>query len=1000
MLSAYWSNLIEHQLLWARFVLGLYASLWNPVLIIIMSDQLDDLLANFYGLAAEPDLENVHPLDVEGADTSGYVQSLIDSQSLPDLTATAEALEKDAANAEHGLRNLVYENYTKFMDATQAVVAMRAESAGLSERLQELAQSLSNAQQTATAITSATAGTHRELKETLEARARLARLSSLAALPQRVERAVELGAASAAVEYWLAAKPVLAAGADISSIAAIQGAAERAVSKLAKQLRHLVAGQGSQASPDDDDALPLSGVSKVDAMHLLIRLGDPVQDLLAKFIAWQVDQARQVVQGLHTAAESAATAAPAPTPATAEGDGLAAAASPEEAAGEASRMVTHPLLAAVMDATEQFLACISDALDTAAQMLEGCDNEDECIASVSAALVSPTADFFDAAKRYLAKPLTPPNPEELRSAFDTLRASVAAVAGMAESLRLQERLHEALQAAARGAIHSTFTCAQARAWDGARELLRKLPGLERGVQDQRAASAAEEAQAGAHSPGTSAATAAARSHVFAPPPPSQAARPPTSPAPGEDSAELGVDDATSLLPPVKLALQAAVGAAVRTLAHAHSTAAAKELAKAVRACRAYVLAGAALMPDAQSMWVPMVAGEAQHAMMWLVAAWECWTSELHPSTSSRVLTVADALPNLPAEQSVPMGLDPAGMSRWRLARMAAPWRRRVQVQVPADVRELIQAAGPLLTALAACQAAAVWETEGAGQVINSLNQSMPSHAEMAAASESVSGAGSQRKRSTTNAGGPLTGAEDEAARTRASAAVAWCTTAFVQAAAQPCSTALVDCFVLAPAEGVEPRAPHAAVRATVEAVMNVRALVAGAVGLSACVWEERAAAPALPVIQEALPMLRPVLEAAMAADGGDASQPLQLADMLQSLDAQIASNAAVRLQAGSELLPDAVMMDMVSQIVHTCLHSIRYLRLGTYAAAHGQLTVSALAHMLLAVAEEEDVAESCVPALLTDMLQVCAARSPDLRALPGVVVQRVVQQALAPLAMW
>jgi hypothetical protein len=93
--------------------------------VIVMGDSVDHmraLLSSYYGMVDEDTAEE-DAMDVDSStfDAVAYVKELLTEKSLPELTAYDATLRQETRSLDSAMQNLVYENYNKFISATDTV---------------------------------------------------------------------------------------------------------------------------------------------------------------------------------------------------------------------------------------------------------------------------------------------------------------------------------------------------------------------------------------------------------------------------------------------------------------------------------------------------------------------------------------------------------------------------------------------------------------------------------------------------------------------------------------------------------------------------------------------------------------------------------------------------------------------------------------------------------------------------------------------------------------
>jgi vacuolar protein sorting-associated protein 51 len=88
--------------------------------------RLESLLDSFYGLEDEETAaQNARDIDSSAFDVAASASEVIAKRSLPDLISYANNLETDTKSLDRQMQDLVYNNYSKFIGATDTIRRMK-----------------------------------------------------------------------------------------------------------------------------------------------------------------------------------------------------------------------------------------------------------------------------------------------------------------------------------------------------------------------------------------------------------------------------------------------------------------------------------------------------------------------------------------------------------------------------------------------------------------------------------------------------------------------------------------------------------------------------------------------------------------------------------------------------------------------------------------------------------------------------------------------------------
>jgi hypothetical protein len=98
--------------------------------------RLESLLESYYGMQDE----EVAAKDAQDVDSSGFsvpeaATAAVRARTLPDLLAYKSSLGKQTQQLDHEMQNLVYNNYNRFIAATDTIRAMRTSVGDMEARM-------------------------------------------------------------------------------------------------------------------------------------------------------------------------------------------------------------------------------------------------------------------------------------------------------------------------------------------------------------------------------------------------------------------------------------------------------------------------------------------------------------------------------------------------------------------------------------------------------------------------------------------------------------------------------------------------------------------------------------------------------------------------------------------------------------------------------------------------------------------------------------------------
>lgn len=229
------------------------------------------LLSSYYGVGASAG----DPLDLDGPsfNSDTYVGRLLDNQSLADLVHKGNDLVTEIKSLDSDMQMLVYENYNKFISATDTIRAMKHKVEGMEEQMNQLASNMETIIESNKSISSNVTGRRGQLEKLNGVRKLLVKLQFLFELPAKLQQCVDSGQHGKAVQYYGAATSILKHYGHLASFQAIHDEAVEIMAKLRHKLGEMLAGE--QPS--------LAQLS--ETVRLLLQLGGSEDDLLQRFVS-------------------------------------------------------------------------------------------------------------------------------------------------------------------------------------------------------------------------------------------------------------------------------------------------------------------------------------------------------------------------------------------------------------------------------------------------------------------------------------------------------------------------------------------------------------------------------------------------------------------------------------------------------------------------------------------------------------------------------------------
>ena len=217
-------------------------------------------------------------LDSERFQPSMYVDELLRVRPMKELLEDDARLVAQKRSLDSDMQMLVYENYNKFITATDMIRKMKENVEGMEAEMQSLTSSMHSIRASTSAIEQQLTPNRERVENLVGVSRLLKRLEFLFELPGRLQQAIELQAYEQAVKYFRLSSNILAQYSHLKSFADIRRDSEQIISRLKVDLFHSLKLPNTSA----DQALANAA--------MLIDLLEPAQPILHSILQPRTDR--------------------------------------------------------------------------------------------------------------------------------------------------------------------------------------------------------------------------------------------------------------------------------------------------------------------------------------------------------------------------------------------------------------------------------------------------------------------------------------------------------------------------------------------------------------------------------------------------------------------------------------------------------------------------------------------------------------------------------------
>lgn len=189
-------------------------------------DRYKALLDDYYGVAGAGSKSSLHAggevgIDSPSFSSADYVGELLGEKSFVQVLETDEALVQEIRNLDSDMQLLVYDNYSKFIAATDTIRNMKHKVDEIEVELQSLKAQMGRIGATALHLNAAFSKQRGKIEKLLRLQGLVSNLNFLFELPLRLSQCIREGQRETAVYYYQTATPFLDKYSSVASFSGI-----------------------------------------------------------------------------------------------------------------------------------------------------------------------------------------------------------------------------------------------------------------------------------------------------------------------------------------------------------------------------------------------------------------------------------------------------------------------------------------------------------------------------------------------------------------------------------------------------------------------------------------------------------------------------------------------------------------------------------------------------------------------------------------------------------
>ncbi|CAM6014084.1 unnamed protein product [Sphagnum balticum] len=241
--------------------------------------RMRELLSSFYGTGSpESDTptgygrrDTLQGINLPNFDVDHYMESLLHNTPLDRLLQRHVEVAAEIKNLDSDMQMLVYENYNKFISATDTIRRMKENVAGMESNMEHLLDTVTMVRAKSDGINASLCERRERIEQLNGTRSLLRKIQFIFDLPQRLRKCMNAEDYSTAVKYYKGALPILQAYGQ-SSFRSCKEEVDELISTLTDKLQTQVMDQAVQLS------------SRARAVTLLQQLNHSVDSMVERFM--------------------------------------------------------------------------------------------------------------------------------------------------------------------------------------------------------------------------------------------------------------------------------------------------------------------------------------------------------------------------------------------------------------------------------------------------------------------------------------------------------------------------------------------------------------------------------------------------------------------------------------------------------------------------------------------------------------------------------------------
>lgn len=205
-------------------------------------------------------------LDSAGFDADKYLREVLQAYTLKDLVSEKDKLRTQAKALDEDMKTLVYDNYHKFVIATETINEIQVRATSAEDEMAQLGTMVAAAAHRSDDIGAALEGKRAEMKHLLAVSRHLKRFQFAVDLPARLRRCIELRAFHEAISYYTRALGLFERSRSVPAFVQIAKECDAIMADVRERLRSdiVVSSWPKKSNGSTDDVTKSGDINNAD----------------------------------------------------------------------------------------------------------------------------------------------------------------------------------------------------------------------------------------------------------------------------------------------------------------------------------------------------------------------------------------------------------------------------------------------------------------------------------------------------------------------------------------------------------------------------------------------------------------------------------------------------------------------------------------------------------------------------------------------------------------